>query len=529
MGALKSSDLSKREIPVIIHDKINGKNGYANTFELKDGKTVKLKFNEKIPGIVKLFKTNQFEDIQTLSKVSTTKFFFIDSKNKTIEYKITDLEKTEEFGSTGGSGGGADATAVFESMQCYYNALRYILGKEINADNAPEKEIKRKDVQDRCYTFAKKGSGRNKAKDLIAAHYVSGDSGKKLRSWIEINPADNQNVYMRIANKLADNEKWSKAGLTFHRGSPLVDAIYESRKLALDFDKQQEVQKAPASGFDDNKWNPADIWMTNLDPNPSTSKPLDFGKGGKSCNLTFEKLKEEVFELAQSQKLLGISLKKVDLQPKYTPFNTYPDRTNNAKVNLASYTFGQTGDFFSSIDLYLNFSGTKNESMQFRATATTKSWQGEVKGSLAAKGKIGGGGMNFYTNDILGNPIGTMQADALKWKETTFSDSKHFKDFHELYMKYNQSSKNQFKKSKSQTVTNFNEFKKLANGYSFRGKNASASFKFSKYMGLLLLESIYGPTGSANPPKLKEWSTQVLRYAMSNIDISSYFVKISQD
>ena len=27
MGALKSSDLSKREIPVIIHDKINGKNG----------------------------------------------------------------------------------------------------------------------------------------------------------------------------------------------------------------------------------------------------------------------------------------------------------------------------------------------------------------------------------------------------------------------------------------------------------------------------------------------------------------------
>ena len=64
-----------------------------------------------------------------------------------------------------------------------------------------------------------------------------------------------------------------------------MKAIYESKELALKFDKKQEVRKAPASGYSDDKWNPGDIWMSTYDPNPSTSKPLDYGKGGESCNI----------------------------------------------------------------------------------------------------------------------------------------------------------------------------------------------------------------------------------------------------
>ena len=46
-------------------------------------------------------------------------FHILCSKNL---YKLTDLEKTEEFGG-GGSGGGAEDTSITESIQCYYNAL----------------------------------------------------------------------------------------------------------------------------------------------------------------------------------------------------------------------------------------------------------------------------------------------------------------------------------------------------------------------------------------------------------------------
>ena len=64
--------------------------------------------------------------------------------------------------------------------------------------------------------------------------------------------------------------------------------------------------------------------------------------------------------------------------------------------------------------------------------------------------------------------------------------------------------------------------KQMANGYiNSKGKNAGPAFKFSKYMGLLLLDAIYTGEGNQN-----EWAKQVLRYAMSNIDISTYFIKI---
>ena len=78
---------------------------------------------------------------------------------------------------------------------------------------------------------------------------------------------------------------------------------------------------------------------------------------------------------------------------------------------------------------------------------------------------------------------------------------------------------NEFKNNKP---VNFATFKESANGYISKGKNAAPAFKFSKYMGLLMLEAIF----TKKKGTIKEWSTQVLRYAMSNIDISTYFIKI---
>ena len=158
--------------------------------------------------------------------------------------------------------------------------------------------------------------------------------------------------------------------------------------------------------------------------------------------------------------------------------------------------------------------------MQFRSFNSTKSWQGEVKGSFAAGGKIGGGGVNFYCSDILHRPIGTTSGDSMKWSETKWNDVL-FSNFHKLYEKYSVH-KNNAKKISPKDLLNLKQFKQEANRYTSKNKNAAPAFKFSKYMGLLMLDSIYGKGNS----RLNEWASEVLRYAMSNIDISSYFIKI---
>ena len=320
------------------------------------------------------------------------------------------------------------------------------------------------------------------------------------------------------ANALRKHQKWTGVP-HFHRGSPFMKAIYESKELALKFDKKQEVRKAPASGYSDDKWNPGDIWMSTYDPNPSTSKPLDYGKGGESCNLTFELLKKDVQKEADKKRLLGVSLKKVEKTATVTEYNL-PKREQNIGVTLSGFRFGQTGNFFESTDVYLIFN---KKEMQFRSFNTTKSWQGEVKGTFAAGGKIGGGGVNFYCSDILNNPIATNSKDSMKWKETTWNDGL-FDKFHDLYIKYSKHKKNVKKVSGKNVkdLLNLKEFKQEANRYTFRNKNASAAFKFSKYMGLQLIDALYGK----NHTNLNEWAAETLRYAMSNIDISSYFIKI---
>jgi hypothetical protein len=510
MAGLAVSELEKRNNALLVWNKINKKDGKDNSFELNDGKEVNLKFNPDVKDIGKYFKVEDIEEIKDLSKPKSTKMFFVDTKGN--EYKLTDLKKTEEFGGGGGSGGGADDTAVTESTQCYYNALRYKLKTDLNNKNATPAKLKDKSLQSKVFAYQK--TNRFTASDLLALH--SSGKSKALPTWIAIDDSGT-NVYMRTANALASNQKWSGVPY-FHRGSPFMAAVYDSKKQALAFDKKQDVRKAPLSGFSDDKWNPGDIWMSSLEPNPSASRPLDFGKGGKSCVLTFEALKKEIFELSKEQKLLGVSLKKVGGTANVSQFNTHPDRTNNVTVDLSSFSFGQTGDFFNSADLYLTFSN--NKKMQFRSTATTKSWQGEVKGARAAAGKIGGGGVNFYCVDILGNSIGKGKGDdSLRWTETTFSDNTHFKDMWQLYQKYSKHSKNEYKNNKP---VDFATFKSNANGYISKGKNASPAFKFSKYMGLLMLEAIF----TKKKGTIKEWSTQVLRYAMSNIDISTYFIKI---
>ena len=107
MSKIKNETIVKRPIALLIFKKIKDK----SPFEINK-KEVILKFNPDIKGLDKLFKKNEVDEIIAASKSKLSKMFFIGSGGP---YKLTDLDKTGEFGGgSGGSGGGADDTAVKE-------------------------------------------------------------------------------------------------------------------------------------------------------------------------------------------------------------------------------------------------------------------------------------------------------------------------------------------------------------------------------------------------------------------------------
>ena len=292
-----------------------------------------------------------------------------------------------------------------------------------------------------------------------------------------------------------------------------MDAVYESYKKVLEVDKKSETPKAPA-GFSPDKWNPGDIWMSTQ--MPTAIEPFVDNKKFKKPPVEWTTLREAVVDKSDIN-TIGISLKKVEGIPNVVAFNTR-ERTHNKDVRFSGFTFGQTGDFFKSADMYMYFSD--GGVMQLRATATTKSWQGEMKGKYAAAGKIGGGNINHFVEQVYGKSIGSNSMQS-NWNETYYTDS-NLSIMYNLYKKYINKQKSGVPK---QNVVSQAEFKRLADGYkNNKGQPASPAFYFGKYMALLFLDTIKADTKNR---QLDDFSKSIVRYAMSNTDISTFFIKVS--
>jgi len=518
-----------------------------------------------------------------------------DGNPDTTKENISKFFKDGDFGGGGGSGGGASDTAINESLQCFYCSLLF---NNSNISKLTPENCTIQNLQAQyqyCFTYAKKGADRygTNLKKFNAELYSVAEKKTKSSNWIEDIDVKGQNVYMRIAQKLYDSAvatPFKNKTVYFHRASSWMDAIYEVKDRALKADQKlsTEAQKAPLSGLSDDKWNPGDIWLSTIgdaDQNPNASgegnSPLCYNNESKSDCSTFELLKDQVRINAKEGKLLGVSLKKTaaNSAASLSQFNT-KDRTQNKVVTYTGFVFGQTGNFFGSADMYLHFGS--GDTMQLRSTATTSSWQGEIKGAAAAGGKIGGGGVNYYMEAILKQSIGNDAVQGVKlWSEQKTVDKAKM---YELYKTYTKLQKGNFKdvlptvrfKSDDKNLTkayaklkdfrligedekaddnlsnikydkkfkqyvvkegsitaqekyvNRKDFDILADNYTAKGKNASPAFYFSKYMGLLFLKALY--TAKNNPMKgqkaIDEYSKQIVRYAMSNTDISSYFIKI---
>lgn len=432
-------------------------------------------------------------------KLGKITLYYVNTKTSTKptgNKLITSFFKDPDFGGGKGSGGGAQDTTWTESLQCYYLSLLYNTTRS-KLDN---KNTTLKDLQSQqkfCYTYDK--TKKIKAKECW---------DNCPEDWFE------KDVFIKTANAIYNSpigKKFNNKIVYIHRGSPFMDSIYKNKKKAFKFDRKNPPTTAPGS-FSDDKWNPGDIWMSTQPP--KIKEPFE----GSPEEWTI--LRESVIKNVEKKLTLGISLKKVvGGIAKVTEYNTRK-RSHNESVKYLGFTFGQTGDFFNSADIYIHFS-SPSAVMQLRATATTSSWQGEMKGKHAAAGKIGGGNVNFYVENNFKRSIGS--TGIIKgWKEIKYSKT----DFNDMYKLYKRFINKQKTGIKEQTVVEQKEFEQLANAYvNPRGTKSAPAFYFGKYMCLKFLEAIKAESKST--VKLNGFATDIVRYASSNTDISSYFIKVS--
>ena len=402
-----------------------------------------------------------------------------DIKKNTLQIKATKIFKDKDFGGGGGSGGGAEDTALTESLQCFYCSYVFNKAKKKVLSVSPKQLESTKDC---AYT------------------------DKSLKDCLDKGPADwvETDVYIKTANLL-----WVKFGqkvsgkVYFHRGSTFMDNIYKSKTKCHNIDKKSGNPQAPGS-FSNDKWNPGDIWMSTLNP---SDMPLD------NFTSNWGELNDKVAELSGAKnfsdktKLLGISLKKIGANsPATITYYKVPNSVTKKKYTYNGYKYGKTGNFFSSQDIYIE---TNSGEIQFRTFGGSTSWQGEIKGTAAAAGKIGGGNVNFYTKQVLGEEFLPQAGEAQLFLEAKKSD--YSEKLYDLYKKYNEGQKLDV------PLMEFEEFQSKFD------TETNLNWKNSKIVCMKFLDVLE----SSPKNKQDEFINLLYLYGSSDTEQSSYFIKIS--
>lgn len=379
-----------------------------------------------------------------------------------------------------GSGGGAEATKLTESLQCFYCSYVFKKRKKIDIKKPPSFKDIESTTRGLCFTT------------------------KSFKECIQKGPQDwiNEGVYIKTANALFDSFSSKFIGkITFHRagpgsggGSRFMDNIYKAKTTCHNNDKKSDSPQAPGS-FSNDKWNPGDIWMTSLQ-SPDSKKPLS------KFTSSWGELKNEVQKLADDGKVLGISLKKLRNARVYH----YNKNGVSKEFKYEGFIFGRNGDFFSSNDVYIE---TSDKEIQFRTFNETKAWQGEIKGKTAAGGKVGGGNINFYLNEVFDKKMYNQSESEILTEVRT--PTRFISNMYELYEKYN---------SQQKVVVptlSLEEFTKKVDA-----KN-SDTFNMSKMCCLKFLDAFL----STRSDKRDEFITKLYLYAASSTEQSSYYIKIA--
>ena len=179
----------------IFLDKINK----GEEFELKDGSKVIIDPDQSTESIQKL----QNKDFKNLK--------FTDTSGNT--YRLTQFEKTAEFGGGSGAGGGSKDTRIMESAHCYALAIAYYIKQgPINEDDLLGATSSEQFAQAQQYVDV------DAELDEIEEFFV-----RKEKWYLSIVKATNK-IY-----ELFPNREYK-----FHRNSEIVEMLYNAFRFSLE-------------------------------------------------------------------------------------------------------------------------------------------------------------------------------------------------------------------------------------------------------------------------------------------------------
>jgi hypothetical protein len=280
------------------------------------------------------------------------KEIFVDKKSK-ASYAFTKIDKAPYSGS-GGSGGGATQTAMQESAVCIVTAMLVHKG---------EVDLTQKGVD-----------GVNQVLDLGKGNSKS--EIKKILDWLKSDP-DWLETSIKTAKEIINQIKLTKSH-NFHRDSAFMNSIYKQFQDNL---KPLNKLGLRISG---DKWNPADIWITDKNVFPS--------------HTDLSSLNDTILKKFEKDETIGISLKKVGSSVTWSVYNL-----PKSKQTFKFEKIIPPKSPMSSKDAYIE---TKSGlTIQIRSFNDEDNIQCELKGKHAAGGKCGFGATRQIVESISNEKI----------------------------------------------------------------------------------------------------------------------------
>lgn len=401
----------------------------------------------------------------------------------------------------GGSGGGAEETAINECNQALVAAYVFNNGK------LDEGQLLSHEALEETY---------NKHCHLDVSFKVLSEFGFDI-PW--------KNSHIMGANFLYD--KYHKHNnlkkYKFFRGSGFDDGEIKSAyaKCKKNMGNGKDGKPATTRFSSEDKWNPSDIWIASTDY---------IKKGVPKLNdlQNIDELNHHLLAYYTSNDLFGVSLKKIKNKVNWDvrnveDFNDDPiEKVANYKFVKKNGTGGYDLKFHSSdktspwpMDLYIYYGPKDYNKFQARnfGSGDKGSWQLELKGPGAAQGKIGGGvvaqllkdsGENYPGLTNLDNKAMWTKCNKYHQSDKTRSDVNH--DIEVLLTKYK--------------ATDDRKGKLTCNDIANDLQRRETAYRYSKLLGLMLLDCI------ATSNQSDKLMRRLYIYASSQSDKSGPHVKM---
>ena len=402
------------------------------------------------------------------------------TKNGTVEIRLSDIEKTEMFGSNKGSGGGARGTALQESAAAWFSAVRFSMSKDIT-EQPTDKQF------DAVASLVSTDKSLDEIKEFL----------EEEDGWVESCCATANALYDKFG-------KGKKNGYNWYRGGSFVDSINAHfKKVNTSYDTP------PFANL--NKWTPADIWACEC----------SFDKSEMRETTKFSSFNAYLKKAIDDEILFGISLKK-------TASSEIQIKEINYDKSRPTFSFDSIyAKSFESLDMWMYITGI---SVQFRDTSGGGGlqWQGEAVGSKAKHGKIGGGVYSGILEEVTGEPLYT-NIDLIK---TDARSGKLKDDVLQLSLNYTnkvvgaESGQKGVRLQRIEDVTKLSgraKDDKLREMINQRHNETSGQWTFSKYLGLLMVDRLMNMTDTDR----HKFSNLVGLYATSQHRDSAPFLKAS--